>query len=135
MTTNCDPGGPGLADGACRTLVQEGVHGLLGRGACRLDAYVVMPTHVHILFVLAETKSLSDTMRDFKKYTALRVNRRHGRTGEFWLEGFHDHAIRSHKDYLRHLEYILKNPVRDGLVREGEQYRYLGWGPWEEPAG
>ncbi|MBU0606683.1 MAG: transposase [Armatimonadetes bacterium] len=68
MTTNCDPGGPGLADGACRTLVQEGVHGLFGRGACRLDAYVVMPTHVHILFVLAETKSLSDTMRDFKKY-------------------------------------------------------------------
>ncbi|MEN6548296.1 MAG: transposase, partial [Armatimonadia bacterium] len=114
-----------------RQLVAEAIQGMLGRGFGRLDAYVIMPDHIHILFSLADTKSLSQAIQDLKKFTALRANRLLGREGSFWNQGFHDHAIRTDRDYSEHLAYILRNPVRAGLVKEGEQYPYLGWGPWE----
>jgi len=135
ITMDCDANGPKLEDEACRALVQQAVHGMLGRGACRLDAYVVMPAHLHMMFVLDEKKSLSDAIESLKKYSARRVNKLLGRKGAFWQRAFHDHAIRSGKDYAVHLDYILKNPVRDGLAKQGEQYPYMGWGPWEAEEG
>ena len=130
--TAVDPHGP-LNSEAARRLVAEAIHGMLGRGFRRLEAYVVMPDHVHILFVLDDTRTLSATLDGLKTYTALRVNRLARREGEFWSTGFHDHCIRSAKDFESHLSYILRNPVRAGLVEEGSEYPFCRWGPWELP--
>lgn len=41
-----------------------------------------------------------------------------------WQKSFHDHIIRSDKDYLRHVQYIRNNPFKHGIIRQGETY------PW-----
>lgn len=41
-----------------------------------------------------------------------------------WQKSFHDHIIRSHKDYLNHVRYIYNNPSKHGIIRGGEAY------PW-----
>ena len=127
--STAEPHGP-LNSEAAAQLVAEAMHGMLGRGFRCLEAYVVMPDHVHILFVLDEERTLSATMDGLKTYTAIRINRLTGRGGRFWNRGFHDHCIRTAKDFESHLNYILRNPVRAGLVEEGDEYPFCRWGPW-----
>lgn len=122
-----DPHGP-LNSEAVRQLVAEAIQGMLGRGFRCLEAYVVMPDHVHILFVLDSRRSLSATIGALKTFTAFRINRLTGRTGTFWNPGFHDHLIRCETDFARHFDYILENPVRAGLVQNINDYPFCRWG-------
>ncbi len=58
----------------------------------------------------------------------------HGRQekGELWQERFFDHALRTVKDYWETVEYIHLNPVRRGLVKRPEQWK---WSSFPEYAG
>ena len=38
-----------------------------------LFAYVIMPSHIHFIIYLPKGESISDFMRDFKKYTSTRI--------------------------------------------------------------
>ena len=42
-----------------KQVVSDAIIGLVGRGVDRLDAFVVMPDHLHILFALGQTKELA----------------------------------------------------------------------------
>jgi hypothetical protein len=43
---------------------------------------------------------------------------------EFVIKGFSDHRIRDAGDYLRHVDYVRKNPVRKHLCERAEEYPY-----------
>ncbi len=43
---------------------------------------------------------------------------------QFWQEGFHPQMIYSEEVFRQKVEYIHFNPVRRGLVREPEHWRY-----------
>lgn len=107
--------------------------------------YVIMPSHFHwIVEVDPERGTISDIMRDIKKYSAwdiLSLLKEEGRT-EFdavfkaeaapyrdqekkvWMKRFHDEAIRNQEMFLSRLHYIHNNPVEAGLVDRPEQYKY-----------
>jgi hypothetical protein len=44
-------------------------------------------------------------------------------TGEVWQRGFSEVRITDPESLLRHREYILRNPVRAGLVETPEEFR------------
>jgi putative transposase len=92
------------------------------RIACR--GYVIMPDHIHIIFVLGNVQALSGVMKSFGKYTARRLNELQGRSGSFWQSGFYDHICRDEEDYRRRLRYIYENPVRKGYVEQPEDWPY-----------
>lgn len=84
-------------------------------------AWVVMPDHLHWLIRLGDT-ALEDLMRRIKARSSLAINRRCGRTGRLWQDGYHDHALR-HEDDLKALaRYVLANPLRAGLVKRLGDY-------------
>jgi REP element-mobilizing transposase RayT len=56
----------------------------LDRVRYTLNAYAVMPNHVHILFCLFKGADLSVTMHSLKSFTANQVNAAVGRSGRLW---------------------------------------------------
>jgi putative transposase len=94
-----------------------------------LDAFVVMPNHIHGIIVLSDvstygiqprqdsaaTKSptLSAVLRAYKSLSAIAANKAMGRTGRpLWQQGFYDEIIRSERALNRIREYIEANPWR-----------------------
>ena len=79
-------------------------------------AWVVMPDHVHWLFQLGNTVTLSTAIKAFKARSAQRLNLKLGRSGPIWQKAYYDHALRGDEDMRGIARYIVGNPLRAGLV-------------------
>lgn len=113
-------------------------------------AYVVMTNHLHLV-LQSDSKStftLSEILRDFKKYTANTIleaiqnekeSRRdwlmymfkyyakyqvNNRNFQFWQHDNHPFALYSEKMIWQKVNYIHENPVRAGIVDKPEEYLY-----------
>ena len=114
----------------------------------QLYAYVIMTNHLHVI-VRSSKGSLSDTIRDFKRFTSNRImsevesnnqeSRRewiemvfryhakyNGRVNEkqFWTHENHAVELTDHEMIDSKLDYIHLNPVRAGWVENAEDYLY-----------
>jgi len=112
----------------------------------KLWAYVVMTNHVHVI-VSHGGGALSDTLRDFKRYTATHIldairdnkhesrrtwmlnqfafaAKKHRRNSQyqFWRHDNHAIELESHKFIMQKMAYIHDNPVRAGYVEEAEHW-------------
>ena len=96
-----------------------------------LQAAVVMPDHVHMVFVplinpeKQETRSLAEIMDALKGASAHMINRKLARKGRVWQEESFDRVLRSSESLGEKIVYILNNPVRKGLVSRPEDYSWL----------
>ena len=116
----------------------------------QLHGWVLMTSHLHLLASPLAGHSLSDILRDFKKFTARqilddllqnRVNESrataflrsfafHGRTNsnnesyQFWQSDNHAVHVHSAGFAEQKLRYIHENPVKAGWVDEPWHYRY-----------
>lgn len=113
-----------FADFFCARLVVLGMQQLHEEQAVYSMAWVVMPDHVHWLFQLGATASLSAVMKAFKARTALRINAYLGRSGRLWQKSFYDHAVREEEDVKGIARYIVANPLRAKLVERIGDYPY-----------
>ena len=107
--------------------------------------YVIMPSHFHWIIQLdLKNGSISDIMRDIKKYTAwdvleeLEIDNRiellnlfelearghKQQQRKFWMERFDDEVIRNRQMFLTKLTYVHNNPVKAGLACKPEDYKY-----------
>lgn len=84
-----------------------------------LDAFVVMPNHVHVLVQLAQDHALTDILHSWKSFSAKTINQLLGRTGRIWQEESYDRIVRDWNELLRYRDYILRNPEKAKL-HEGE---------------
>ncbi len=96
----------------------------------RLDAVVVMETHVHLVMEPLEQEggtlcSLEEIMRSVKGYTANRIQKLSGNRGSVWLAESYDRIVRDEVEYQEKLNYIINNPVKAGIVGKSEDYRWL----------
>lgn len=89
-----------------------------------LFAYCLMPDHLHLLLQVDE-RGLVDIVRDFKSRST-RLWWQHNGNGPLWQRSFYDRGIRTSRDFERAAAYVLSNPVRGGLVENGEDYPLLG---------
>ncbi|MBI2376191.1 MAG: transposase [Deltaproteobacteria bacterium] len=89
----------------------------------RLHAWVVMPTHVHVV-VTPSDRSLSEIVHSWKSYSAKAANRILGRRGSFWLQEYFDRVIRDDTHFRVAVEYVENNPVKAGLCASAEEW------PW-----
>jgi REP element-mobilizing transposase RayT len=79
------------------------------QGRTETLAFVVMPHHLHWLFFLKAGR-LQDVVGAVKSVTAHRLHR------PIWQDGYHDHALRQEEDLRDIARYIVRNPLRAGLV-------------------
>lgn len=107
-----------------RQIVLDAFHHWNG-SRIRLHIVCVMPDHVHALIEPINGHELSKVLHSIKSFTANKINESLAREGSLWqIESF-DRIIRDPEDYEQKLEYIRTNPVKDGLIREVEDYRWL----------
>ena len=85
-------------------------------------AYVLMPDHLHWLFLLNRERSLSTCINTMKSFATRKINGASDRRGRLWCKGFHDRAIRREEDLEAVARYIVANPLRAGLVRSVREY-------------
>jgi len=113
-----------------------------------LHAWVIMTNHIHLV-ITSETNSISNIMRDFKKYTskqivaAIECNDKESRKDwllnmfkyagagnsgnkefQFWKNEFHPIVLDTPEKLAERLHYLHFNPVKAGIVWAPEAYKY-----------
>ena len=99
-----------------------------------LDAFVVMPNHVHGIVILTVQNgvfgkmeqfgkpvpgSIPTIVRSFKSATTRHINALRGTPGApVWQRNYYEHIIRNEESLNRIREYIVTNPMRWALDRE-----------------
>jgi putative transposase len=90
-----------------------------------LHAYCLMPNHVHLLVESSE-HPLAKFMQGLQQSYSQYFNLKHRKTGHLF-EGRYKAILCQKDEYLLQLiRYIHLNPVRAGMVRSPERYRYSG---------
>ena len=81
----------------------------------KIDQYVIMPNHIHAIFVLTETAGASprptvmDIVSAYKSLTTRACKKVHP-IDKLFQTSFYEHVIRGREDYLEIAEYIMNNP-------------------------
>jgi putative transposase len=91
---------------------------------CAIRIYCLMPTHLHLL-ARPGTRSLVEFVGAFKKKTADLAREAQG-IEKLWQRSFFDHRLRSYESEVEQYEYIRMNPVRAGLVKHPDDWRWTG---------
>ncbi|MBA3847475.1 MAG: transposase [Planctomycetes bacterium] len=97
-----------------------------------IDAWVVMPNHVHLVIKLCGGAPLEDVVRSWKSFSARAINRRLGSAGRVWQADYWDRLIRNEDHYFAAIRYVHENPVRAGLVSVARDWRWSTAREWEE---
>jgi len=95
-----------------------------------LEAMVVMPEHVHMLFWTRRDKegtpySLPEIMQGIKGTSAHQINKLLNSKGPVWQPESFDYVLRKDEDIEENIKYIRLNPVRRGLVKSPSDYKWL----------
>jgi REP element-mobilizing transposase RayT len=80
-----------------------------------LDAFVIMPNHVHALILPLAEHSRSDITASWKKFSARQINGVLNERGTLWQEETYDHIVRDTEQLESYRQYIAANPVKARL--------------------
>ncbi len=75
----------------------------------KLDHWVVMPNHVHVLLLLVNDSELSEILHGWKSFTANQINKKTGNKGQFWQHESFDHIVRDEFFLDKYRDYIVQN--------------------------
>ena len=114
-------------------LLREVVRAVKRRRPFQIDAWVVLPDHLHAVWTLPEGDAdYSGRWRSIKiafakglpkteRRSAVRLNK--GERG-IWQRRFWEHTIRDDADYSAHVDYVHVNPLKHGLVERLTEWPY-----------
>jgi len=88
-----------------------------------LISSVVMPNHVHSLFVQNPTHPLEHLLHSWKTFSSRNINRLVGRSGTLWQRSYFDRLVRDEKHFRNCVRYIRRNPEKAHL-KPGEYILY-----------
>ena len=147
LLDRADTGPLWLKDEQIAAMVADSLHYRDGK-VYRLDAFSVMPNHVHVVFAplpvrrdVAQTVSLRDgrqthslphdeyyslpkIMQSLKGITPREANSLLERSGTFWEHESYDHFVRDTNEWGRIIAYVLNNPVKAGLVEDWKEWKW-----------
>ncbi len=111
---------PWLADDEVHRLLreiwQEATAWLVGR-------YVLMPDHLHLFASPGDPDlSLDNWVRFWKSL----FRRRYRHPDHRWQSGYWDRRLRTWESYDAAWEYVRNNPVRHGLVKTADEWKFQG---------
>ncbi|HEX7080856.1 MAG TPA: transposase [Gammaproteobacteria bacterium] len=93
----------------------------------RVHAYVLMTNHVHLLLTQGRPNGVSLTLQYVAGIYSRRINARYGRTGSLWEGRFKSSPIDSDRYCLACYRYIELNPVRAGITKRPDDYRWSSY--------
>ena len=90
---------------------------------CRLQAWVIMPNHVHLVVDVLEMP-LSKLLNGWKGTSSRVANQHLCRHGRFWQPDYWDTLVRDAAHMNRAIRYVENNPVKAGLAHDPKAW------PW-----
>ena len=106
-------------------LLRESVRLCKQKRSFHIDAWVVLPEHMHCIWTLPEgDDDFSNRWKMIKIHFSKglpnvemrsKVRTKRGERG-IWQRRFWEHAIRDESDYAVHMDYLHFNPVKHGWV-------------------
>ena len=110
---DCGHGECLLARADCAEIVAE--HLVAGHDrAYRLDAWVIMPNHIHALIEPGKGTTLGQILKSWKGSSAREINVLLARQGTLWQREPFDHIVRSGEQMEHFRRYIAQNPMKAG---------------------
>lgn len=115
------------------TLLREIIRNVKKQYPFSIDAWVLLPDHMHCIWTLPEgdrdfSKRIGLIKAGFSKQASLDVatstSRQKHRESEIWQRRFWEHAIRDEQDFRQHMDYVHFNPVKHGLVKRVADWPY-----------
>ena len=100
----------------CADVVADTLRHFEGERVVMISS-VVMPNHVHALFVQNPVWPLEKLIRSWKEYTARKVNAQIGRSGAFWQRDYFDRLVRDEKHFANCVRYIRRNAEKAKLTQ------------------
>jgi REP element-mobilizing transposase RayT len=80
-----------------------------------IDAFVLMPNHVHAVIKPTSGYDLSTVLQGIKGVSANRCNKLLRYRATFWMDESYDHIVRDAKKLRAFRNYIAQNPKKAGL--------------------
>lgn len=119
---------PIFRDENAAALFYDVVQRVRGRHPFEVDAHVLLPDHLHMIWTLPNGESDFSTRWMLIKSTFTRLSTEIGiaraevrrdarRERAVWQSRYWEHLISDQRDHEEHVDYIHYNPVKHGLVR------------------
>lgn len=126
-----------------KRIILDSFHHLRTTGKIKIFVFVIMPNHIHIIALFSKEYTISDVMRDFKKFTARQIYRHYQAEGnekvlvilrtegqkvnqeyKIWEDDYDARDIFSVPFLQQKMDYIHQNPCQPQwkLVESPEQY-------------
>jgi putative transposase len=128
---------PLFADETARAHLRTTIAECRRRWPFELDAIVLLPDHLHMLWTLPDgdvafPRRIAWIKRSFTQRwlqaggaeQPVSESRQDRRRRGGWQRSFWEHTIRDDTDFGRHLDYIHYNPVKHGLVTCPHQWSF-----------
>lgn len=90
-----------------------------------LFAVVVMPDHIHMPLMPMHGVELSRIMKGIKGVSANTINKSRNQRGHVWQDESWDRIVRNAAEFDEKMEYMIRNPVKAGLVADPSDYLWL----------
>lgn len=128
-----------------RDIVIDSLNFCCTNRGLKVYGYVVMSNHIHLI-LRSEQGIISDTLRDFKRFTATNIisaikeqpesrkewmlhrfkwngsQNLRNTDNQFWIQDNRPELIYSQDFFMQKLNYIHENPVKAGIVYRAEDY-------------
>lgn len=102
----------------------------------RMDAFIVMPNHIHGMIIVGATlvvaqnnragtrpaPTLGEIVGSFKSLCVHKCVTNHFNIGKLWQRNYYEHIIRNEGELDRVREYIINNPLQWQFDRENPEY-------------
>jgi len=128
---------PFLTDADVRAALREGIERVRQTLPFAIDAWVLLPDHLHCIWSLPEGDAdFSTRWRIIKTVVTQRcgerlhnaawMSRRRAAKGQstLWQHRFWEHLIRDERDFAVHVDYVHWNPVKHGHVQHAALWPY-----------
>lgn len=129
-----------LEPDAHKDIIVNSLRFLVEDKRIKLYVFVIMSNHIHLIWQMQPLIHSQHVQRDFLKYTAQRIkydlrktnpeelvayeSNANDRVYQFWKRRALSIELRTDKVYQQKLEYIHQNPVKAGLCKLPEEYKY-----------
>jgi putative transposase len=114
-------------------ILRDAVHQTKQRAQFHIDAWVVLPEHMHCIWTLPDGDSdFSSRWQAIKTAFSREIPPGEYRSASrasknergIWQRRFWEHTVRDEQDYAAHMDYIHFNPVKHGLVTHPADWPY-----------
>ncbi|MFA5888989.1 MAG: transposase [Candidatus Paceibacterota bacterium] len=98
----------------------------------KIHSFCLMPNHFHLIVEQCKDKSLSKLMSSICISYSMYINKKYKRVGHLFQDRFKSNIIEDDAQLMWTSAYIHMNPVKDGIVKSPEKYKWSSYNDYVE---